>query len=63
MANSLRDQNDPEQIIHRQMIEFSRSLKDKLGETMFIDTKRTKTILTSLSLVYTMGCGLLPRTN
>jgi hypothetical protein len=34
MANSLRDQYDPEQTIHRQMIEFSRLLGDKLGEAM-----------------------------
>lgn len=34
MANSLQDQYDPEQIIHRQMIEFSRLLKDKLGDAI-----------------------------
>jgi predicted alpha/beta superfamily hydrolase len=34
MANSLRDQNDPDQTIHRQMIEFSRILKAKLGEAI-----------------------------
>jgi len=32
MANSLRDQNDPDQTIHRQMIDFSRLVKDKLGK-------------------------------
>jgi predicted alpha/beta superfamily hydrolase len=34
MANSLRDQYDPEQTIHRQMMEFSRLLTAKLGETI-----------------------------
>jgi len=34
MANSLRDQYDPDQTIHRQMIEFSRLLKDRLGEAV-----------------------------
>ena len=34
MANSLRDQYDPDQTIHRQMIEFSGLVKDKLGEAM-----------------------------
>jgi len=34
MANSLRDQYDPDQAIHRQMIEFSRVVKDKLGDAM-----------------------------
>ena len=34
MANSLHDQYDPDQIIHRQMIEFSRLLKQKLGEAV-----------------------------
>lgn len=31
MANSLRDQYDPDQSIHRQMLEFSGLVKDKLG--------------------------------
>jgi predicted alpha/beta superfamily hydrolase len=31
MASSLRDQYDPDQMIHRQMIAFSSRLKDKLG--------------------------------
>lgn len=31
MANSLRDQYDPDQVIHRQMIEFSELVKEKLG--------------------------------
>ncbi len=34
MANSLRDQYDPDQTIHRQMVEFSGLVKDKLGEAM-----------------------------
>ena len=34
MANSLRDQFDADQAIHRQMIEFSRLVKDKLGEAI-----------------------------
>jgi predicted alpha/beta superfamily hydrolase len=34
MANSLRDQYDPDQTIHRQMIEFSGLVKDKLGEAI-----------------------------
>ena len=34
MANSLRDQYDPDQTIHRQMIQFSRLVKDKLGEAI-----------------------------
>ena len=34
MANSLRDQNDPDQAIHRQMIGFSGLIKDKLGEAI-----------------------------
>jgi predicted alpha/beta superfamily hydrolase len=34
MANSLRDQYDPDQAIHRQMIEFSGLVKDKLGDAM-----------------------------
>jgi predicted alpha/beta superfamily hydrolase len=34
MANSLQDQYDPEQTIHRQMIEFSRLLTDKLGDAI-----------------------------
>jgi uncharacterized protein len=34
MANSLRDQYDPDQAIHRQMIEFSSLVRDKLGEAM-----------------------------
>ena len=34
MANSLRDQYDPEQTIHRQMVEFSSLVKDKLGEVL-----------------------------
>jgi predicted alpha/beta superfamily hydrolase len=32
MANSLRDRYDPDQTIHRQMVEFSKLVKDKLGE-------------------------------
>jgi predicted alpha/beta superfamily hydrolase len=34
MANSLRDRNDPDQTIHRQMVAFSALVKDKLGEAM-----------------------------
>jgi predicted alpha/beta superfamily hydrolase len=34
MANSLRDQYDPDQTIHREMIEFSGLVKDKLGEAI-----------------------------
>ena len=34
MANSLRDQYDPDQTIHRQMIEFSELVKDKLGKAI-----------------------------
>ncbi len=34
MANSLRDQYDPDQTIHRQMIEFSGLVKDKLREAI-----------------------------
>ena len=34
MANSLRDQYDPDQTIHRQMIAVSGLVKDKLGEAM-----------------------------
>jgi hypothetical protein len=34
MANSLRDQYDPEQTTHRQMVEFSRLVKEELGEAM-----------------------------
>ena len=34
MANSLRDQYDPDQTIHRQMLEFSGLVKDKLGEAI-----------------------------
>jgi predicted alpha/beta superfamily hydrolase len=34
LANSLRDQYDPDQTIHGQMIEFSRLVKDKLQETI-----------------------------
>jgi len=34
MANSLRDQYDPDQAIHRQMLEFSGLVKDKLGEAI-----------------------------
>ena len=34
LANSLRDQYDPEQAIHRQMVEFSGQVKDKLGDAM-----------------------------
>ena len=34
MANSLRDQYDPDQTIHRQMGEFSALVKDKLGATI-----------------------------
>jgi predicted alpha/beta superfamily hydrolase len=34
MANSLRDQYDPDQTIHRQMIEFSALVKGKLGDAM-----------------------------
>jgi predicted alpha/beta superfamily hydrolase len=34
MANSLRDQYDPDQAIHRQMIEFSGLVEDKLGDAM-----------------------------
>ena len=34
MANSLQDQYDPDHIIHRQMNDFSRLLKDKLGEAI-----------------------------
>jgi len=32
MANSLQDENDPDQAIHRQMIGFSESIKRNLGE-------------------------------
>jgi predicted alpha/beta superfamily hydrolase len=32
MANSLRDQYDPDQTIHRQMLQFSAFVNDKLGE-------------------------------
>jgi uncharacterized protein len=34
MANSLRDQYDPDQTIHRQMVELSGLVKDKLGKVM-----------------------------
>jgi predicted alpha/beta superfamily hydrolase len=34
MANSLRDRNDPDQTIHRQMVVFSKLVKDKLGEAI-----------------------------
>jgi len=34
MANSLQDRYDPDQTIHRQMVEFSKLIKDKLGETI-----------------------------
>jgi predicted alpha/beta superfamily hydrolase len=34
LANSLRDRYDPDQAIHRQMIEFSGLVKDRLGEAM-----------------------------
>ncbi|HEY8164846.1 MAG TPA: alpha/beta hydrolase-fold protein [Gemmatimonadaceae bacterium] len=34
MANSLRDQYDPDQTIHRQMIEFSALVKNKLREAI-----------------------------
>jgi predicted alpha/beta superfamily hydrolase len=33
MANSLQDQNDPDQAIHRQMVEFSELIRRSLGET------------------------------
>jgi predicted alpha/beta superfamily hydrolase len=34
MANSLRDQYDPDQTIHRQMIQLSGLVKDRLGEAI-----------------------------
>lgn len=34
MANSLRDRYDPDQTIHRQMLEFSRLVEDKLGKAI-----------------------------
>jgi predicted alpha/beta superfamily hydrolase len=34
MANSLRDQYDPDQTVHRQMLEFSGLVKDKLGDAI-----------------------------
>ena len=34
MANSLRDRYDPDQTIHRQMVEFSRLVEDKLGKAI-----------------------------
>ena len=34
MANSLHDQYDPDQSIHRRMVGFSTLVKDKLGETI-----------------------------
>jgi predicted alpha/beta superfamily hydrolase len=34
MANSLRDQYDPDQVIHRQMVAFSALLKGKLGHAI-----------------------------
>ena len=34
MANSLQDQYDPDQAIHRRMIEFSALVKDKLGDAI-----------------------------
>jgi predicted alpha/beta superfamily hydrolase len=34
MANSLRDQYDPDQTIHRQMVEFSKLVKDKLRDAI-----------------------------
>ena len=34
MANSLQDKYDADQAIHRQMIEFSGLVKDKLGQVM-----------------------------
>ena len=34
MANSLRDQNDPDQAIHRQMVGFSELIKHNLGEAI-----------------------------
>ena len=34
MANSLRDRYDPDQTIHRQMVEFSGLVKDKLGDAL-----------------------------
>ena len=34
MANSLRDQNDPDQAIHRQMVGFSELIKRDLGEAI-----------------------------
>ena len=34
MANSLRDRYDPGQTIHRQMVEFSRLLEEKLGKAI-----------------------------
>ena len=41
MANSLQDQYDPDQAIHRQMIGFSELIKRNLGETIRTDTTRT----------------------
>lgn len=34
MANSLRDANDPDQAIHRRMVEFSRLVKDRLAHAI-----------------------------
>ena len=34
MANSLQDQYDPDQAIHRQMVEFTALVKEKLGQAI-----------------------------
>jgi len=58
MANSLHDQYDPDQAIHRQMIAFSELIKRNLGEAFSYRYETTTTIPTFRSRVSTTACGL-----
>ena len=58
MANSLQDQYDPDQAIHRQMIGFSELIKRNVRETISYRYETYRTIPTFRSHVSTTACGL-----